>query len=243
MKTSEQIPRTGGTRQAISALQGTTMNKLRKPAAGTLLTGLAKLVLPLPMKIIYGLRITGRENLSKVKNTGIITVSNHCQYIEPVFTGLALWYRNVWYIAEELNILRRDVGWLNRLLGAVGIPKKSPHAIALPVRHILEQGDAVHFYPEGKLFYRNQHIKPFHTGAFLFALRCNAPVLPLTEVLHGRKVGKLFSFLPPKVTFVIGRPIFPEQIKKLNKRNAKHSVFFAEYVRKVMQRTIEEAES
>jgi hypothetical protein len=65
-----------------------------------------------------------------IRGMGAITVSNHCQYLEPVFTGLSLCLRKVWYVVEENNITRQDIGWLNRLLGAIGIPKQNPMAIA-----------------------------------------------------------------------------------------------------------------
>jgi 1-acyl-sn-glycerol-3-phosphate acyltransferase len=219
---------------------------LRKTILGIFFTILGKILLPLPLKIIYGLRIRGRENLKSVQGTGVITVSNHCLYMEPVFAGLALKRRRVWYIVEEQNIVRRDIGWLNSILGAIGIPETEPEAIALPVRHILERGEAVHFFPEGKLFFRNQRIQPFYTGAFILALRNNVPVLPLTEVLLDRKARNLLPFLPPKVSFIIGKPVYPEQIKRLcghseilAGRSVGHSAVFAEYVRDIMQRTIE----
>lgn len=218
-----------------------------KKIIGSSFLVLAYLLLPLPIFLVYGLRFCGRRHLRAIRETGVITVSNHCQYIEPVFTGLALWPRRIWYAVEENNINRKDVGWLNRLLGAFGIPDDRPMGIAGLVRSVLDRQQVVHFYPEGKLFYRNQKLRPFHRGAFLLALRFNVPVLPLTEVLQKRKLHNFFPFLPPKVFFIIGKPIFPEEIRKMSRnsagrdtavRAASQSAFFAEYVRERMQNTI-----
>lgn len=204
-----------------------------------LLTCIARILLPLPLRFLYGLQTRGKENLKKIGKTGAITVSNHCQYIEPIFTGLVLWPRRVWYVVENNNIERKDVGWLNRLLGAIGIPPQNPMSISIPIRSALENHHIVHFYPEGRLYYRNQQLRPFYTGAFLIALRNNVPVLPLTEVLHERKLSKVLSFLPPKVTFVIEAPVFPEEIRGLVESPRKRSAVFASYVQKTMQNTID----
>ena len=217
----------------------------KKPLIGIVLTLIGKVLLPVPLKLIYGLRIIGRKNLNKVKYTGVITVSNHCLYIEPAFTGLALWNRQVWYIVEEQNIVRRDVGWLNKLLGAVGIPSNAPQSIVRTVKQLLQTKRAVHFFPEGKLFYQNTRIKPYHRGAFFCAVTCNVPVLPVTEVLTERKLSGVFPFLPPKVCIVIGKPVFPEQIRtwyqdsRPSTRTFGLSNYFAAYIRTVMQKTID----
>ncbi len=209
---------------------------------------LASVILPVPLRLIYGFRVKGKHNLRNLRGSGFITVSNHCQYIEPAFTGLALWPRRILYTVEEKNLYRRDIGWLNRLLGALGLPKENPMVIAPIIRDALKEKNIVHFYPEGKLYYRNQKLGPFYRGAFLFALRFEVPILPLTEVLHTRTIQKVFPFLPPKVSFIVEKPIYPEMITTAtstkgvsgkNRQVGSKAAFFAAYVRKIMQGTID----
>lgn len=204
------------------------------------LSSVATLLLPIPLKLLYGLKVKGRHHLRKIKKTGAITVSNHCQYMEPVFTGLSLWPRRIWYMVEENNILRKDVGWLNRRLGAVGIPRKNPASIESHIGEVLNRNHIVHFYPEGVLTFRNQKIKTFHKGAFYFSLKFNVPVIPMTEVLHERRRGKVSKYLPPRVTFIIGKPIFPIQINGKTASIGVRAKYFSGQVHTLMQNTIDE---
>lgn len=216
-----------------------TVNRVYESRPGKILIGLGKLLLFIPVKIVYGLRITGKEHLRSLRGTGIISVSNHCQYLEPVFTAFALMRRKVWFTAEENNITRKYLGRLNRIFGALGIPDSNPESIVAPVEAALRRKQVVHFYPEGKLFHRNQTIKPFKTGAFFIALKNRVPLLPLTEVLRPRRLGRLLPFVPPRVSFEIGKPIFPEEIIRRFPAGIGRPSEFARYVRRLMQNTID----
>lgn len=179
--------------------------------------------------------------MRKIGAVGAILVTNHCLYLEPVFTGLAVWSRKLWYTAEMNNVTRKDIGWLNRLLGAFGIPERNPMRISRTVGELLGRGDLIQFFPEGRLYLRNQQLRTFFAGAFCMALRFNAPVLPVTEVLLPRRVGRYLSFLPPRVKLIFGEPLFPEEIIRNNSvdlRLKRHAGQFAETVRAIMQKTI-----
>ena len=189
-------------------------------------------------KIAYGIRVKGRGNLRGYPS-GLVA-ANHCQFVEPGFSGMILWPRKVLFSAEENNVTRRDVGWLTRLLRAFGIPDDAPMSIAGFVKKGLENGWLVHFYPEGVLSWRSQDPGPFLEGVFFFSFLNDVPVFPLTEVLRDRPLRRIFPWWPPKTIFVIGKPVFPADFRKpgVSRRDMVHGM--SEHVHRIMEETISE---
>ena len=194
------------------------------------------LVLTIGSRPAYRFRVKGRGNL-RGHRKGILA-ANHCQYIEPALSAVAIWPKRTWFSAEENNVTRKDVGWLTRLLRAFGIPDDNPMAIAGPIKKALERNWFIHFYPEGTLSWRSQEPGPFLEGAFFFAFLNDVPVFPITEVLRERPIRKLLPWMPPRTTFVIGEPIYPAEFRggDVPRRERVHRM--AERVRKVMVDTI-----
>jgi 1-acyl-sn-glycerol-3-phosphate acyltransferase len=187
-------------------------------------------------KIAYGIRVKGRRNL-RGYSSGLVA-ANHCQFVEPGFSGMILWPRKVLFSAEENNVTRRDVGWLTRLLRAFGIPDDAPMSIAGFVKKGLENGWLIHFYPEGVLSWRSQDPGPFLEGVFFFSFLNNVPVFPLTEVLRDRPIRRVFPWWPPKTIFVIGEPVLPADFRKpgVARRDLVHAM--SEHVHRIMVETI-----
>ncbi len=173
-------------------------------------------------KIVYGLRVKGRRNLRGHRSAMI--AANHCQYLEPGISGVAVWPRKILFSAEENNVTRKDVGWLTRLLRAFGIPDDNPLAIGPFLKKALGKKWLVHFYPEGTISWRSQEPGPFLEGVFFFSFLNGVPVIPLAEVLKERSIRRIFPWWPPKTTFVFCPPIFPEdyQIEGLSRRDKIH---------------------
>lgn len=194
-------------------------------------------VLIIVCPFVFGWRVKGRRNLKGFRN-GMIA-ANHCQFIEPGMSAIALWPRKILFSAEENNVTRKDVGWLTRLLRAFGIPEDNPMGIASYVKKGLDMGWLVHFYPEGVISWRSQEPGLFLEGVFFFAFLYNVPVFPLTEVLKERPIRKIFPWWPPKTLFVIGKALHPDDFREpgLSRREMVHRM--SEAVRDIMYRTIE----
>ncbi len=188
-------------------------------------------------RLVYGMEVKGRRNM-RGHRRGMIA-ANHCQYIEPGFSSVVFWPLKLLFSAEENNVTRKDVGWLTRLLRAFGIPDENPMAIAGFVKKALQKNWFVHFYPEGVISWRSQEPGPFLEGVFFFAFLNNVPVFPLAEVLHERPIRRAFRWWPPKTTFVIGKPVFPDRFREpgVSRRDQIHRM--SEAVHNVITSTIE----
>ena len=187
-------------------------------------------------KLVYHLRIKGRHNFRDIK--GAMIAANHCQFIEPGFAMMISSPRKIMCGASEKNVTRISIGWLTRLLGAFGIPNENPLSIASYIKETLRRGLLILFYPEGKLSWRSQTPGPFSEGFFLFAMLNNVPVLPLTEVLHERPIRRILPWWPPRTTFVLGAPVYPDHFKHPGLSRRKQIHLMSEHVRSVIIDTI-----
>ena len=211
-----------------------------RTVATGIMTFLAKVLVCPVVRVLYAMRIKGRKNLRSIGHRGFITVSNHCLYAEPIFAGMTIWPRRLWYCAEQKNMERTYIGWLCRIMGAFGIPEDRPLSVTTPILKALKKKHVVHIYPEGVLYHRNQNIAPFFPGAFHFALAADVPVLPMTEVLHERKAWRIFPWLPPRVEYIIGTPLYPEPFLKNSESRKEAMKAFSEAIHAAMQNDIDE---
>jgi len=190
-------------------------------------------------KIVYRLQIKGRHNARDIK--GAMIAANHCQFIEPGFLMLVLFPRKSICGASEKNVTRKSIGWLTRLLGAFGIPDKNPFSITTYIEEALRKKVLIFFFPEGELNWRSQTPGHFFEGFFFLAVLNNVPVLPLTEVLRERPIRRIFPLWPPRTTFVLGAPVYPDDFRSPGVSRRKQATLLSKHVRSVITGTIKKA--
>jgi 1-acyl-sn-glycerol-3-phosphate acyltransferase len=157
--------------------------------------------------LAYDIRMKGLSHL-KMEKKGII-VGNHCQFIDAYYAGIANWPRLTWFAVESNNILRSDVGWLNRITGAFGIRDSYPMSIASSIPRAMKINSFVTIFPEGRLRHRSQDLLPFHKGAFYLAVQNNVPIIPFAQVLHKRRLHRWFKHIFPKVRIYFLPALYP----------------------------------
>jgi lysophosphatidate acyltransferase len=187
--------------------------------------------------LFYGLRVSGRKNLKKAKK-GII-IANHSMSLDAFFVGTTCWPRTTWYAVESNNILRKEVGWFNRMNGAFGIHDGYPMSIATSVREAMTGNQYVTIFPEGWQKYRNQNVMPFNKGAFYLALENGVPVFPIAIVLYGRRFLRNSPWITPRVRLHILPPIETEGLLQEGDSIRKKSAELAEKTRKLIQDRID----
>lgn len=174
-------------------------------------------------KIIFGLKIEGKENLKKVDGAAI-TVSNHIHYLDCAMIGLATFPKRIYYTASDGSFKMPIIRHLVKLLNALPISDNinSKKRLLLAIDDLLCKGEKVHFYPEASMWPYHKKIRRFKNGAFEIATRNNVPIIPI--VFEFRKVTGLRKFIKEKpfITLKILEPVYPnvetpkrEQIENL----------------------------
>lgn len=176
-------------------------------------------ILTILTKIIYDLKIEGKENIRNLKS-GAITVSNHVLVLDCAMVGIACGWKKVCYTAQEKSFKIPFVGKLIRLLNAIPVSseiEEKKHFIQ-DVDKRLQKGGIVHFYPEAVLIPYDNTIREFKNGAFDFAVRNQIPVIPMVfKFRKPRGIRKIFK-RKPDVTLTILKPVVCEKAEKDIKR-------------------------
>ena len=127
------------------------------------------------LRVLFGLRATGRENIPP--EGAFILVGNHLHNLDPVFAIVAS-TRPISFMAKqelfEVPVISRIVRW------AGSFPVNRGKMDRGAIRHgqaVLQAGGVLGIYPEGtrSLNMRIEHILP---GAGLFATTAHVPIVP-----------------------------------------------------------------
>lgn len=136
---------------------------------------------------------------------GLVLVSNHASYWDPVIVGCAI-NRRINYMAKAELF---SIPLLNIFIKAVGtFPVKRNQADRTAIRtalKLLEEGQIVGVFPEGKRNNTDELLAP-HLGAAMLALKADVPILPVA-ILGARGVFR-------KVRVNIGMPMLYRTNKK-----------------------------
>lgn len=167
-------------------------------------------VIYLISKVMFGLKIEGKENLEKV-NGSAITVSNHVHFLDCAMIGLATFPKRIYYTASDNSFKMPVIRHLVKLLNALPISDNinSKKRLLLAIDELLKKGEKVHFYPEAAMWPYHEKIRKFKNGAFEVAVRNTVPIIPM--VFEFREVTGLRKFIKEKpfITLKILEPVYP----------------------------------
>jgi len=176
----------------------------------------------------YGLKIEGRKNLwkhRKILKDGAMTVSNHVQRWDFIFTARAVRYHGMYFPAWKEHFKGPDEVFI-RHAGGIPIPEDI-HTMKCFNRafdEIRKKKKWLHAYPESTRFDYFVPIRPFKKGVFSMAHRYNLPILPVA--ISYRKPHFPFTLLNkyrvkkgghniPLITLRIGEPfLFDENLDR-----------------------------
>ena len=148
---------------------------------------------PLVLKVAYGCKVVGKENLKALEKSGAVCVSNHIAYLDTLFVRQAVGYfRSFHTMGAENN--KKGLG--GAFIRRGGMLPLSYNLAAMrnfnrEVDRLLKAGKIVNFYAEQAMWVNYQKPRPMKEGAFYYAVRSNVPVLPVFFTFKKDKRGHM----------------------------------------------------
>ena len=171
------------------------------------------IIFPL-IAVSYGLKVTGRENLSNVTGP-VLFASNHNLGLDNplIIKAIPLIWRRRMAVAGAADLWKNPVWWIVNPLLVNAFPVAREGSVRPSLENmgkIMDNGWSVLMYPEGELTVGGP-IKPFMHGTGLVAVEGSIPVVPLR--LHVHRLGapkRLPFFKRGHVEVCFGKPLsFP----------------------------------
>ena len=195
-------------------------NRLYIFCSNILYYGIAFPILKILTKIIYDLKIEGRENIKDLES-GAVSVSNHVLILDCAMIGIATSSKRIYYTASEDNFKIPFIRKLIKMLRAIPIPTnlKNREYFMEALDEELEKSNLIHFYAEGSLIPYCKEIRQLKNGAFDVAVKNNVPILPMVFTFREPQgIRKLFK-KKQDVTLHILKPIKYEGDSNLDLKN------------------------
>lgn len=167
--------------------------------------------------------INGKENLKKLKNTGCIVTCNHISLYDSFAVRKAIG-NDIMYVAAEFNNWKGKMGEIARHTGYIPVASKISlmRKFDNALKYYLDKKKKILFYPEQACWRNYEKPRPLKDGAFHYASKNNAPILPI--FITFRPSNKTDKDIECYYTINILEPIFPK-----GELNAKENT---EYLRK-----------
>ena len=154
-------------------------------------------------KLMYNLKIVGRENVPK--NSHVIYAGNHVSYLDPPIISLAVW-RTIAYMAKQ-ELFKDDnklLRFLVHTLGAFAVNRDKPEiATFKTVKAVFNTPWSLGIFPQGRII-KEPVIKDIHKGFIVFAKKFKADIVPVGIKGFDGYAKKLFQ---KHITVTIGKPI------------------------------------
>lgn len=137
---------------------------------------LVQLLFRLLFLLLRRWKVYGAENMPAAG--GVVIVSNHASYWDPIAVGCAF-DRKVHYMAKSELFQIPLLGLVIRSLGAFPVRRdRSDRSAIRAAVSYLQEGKVVGVFPEGTRSKTGELLKP-HLGAAMIAQKAGVPILPV----------------------------------------------------------------
>ena len=164
------------------------------------------LILTLPIRAYWRVRVTGREYLPR--RGGVVIASNHQSGLDPVIVG-GLISRPIFWLAKLEYVVTPKVAWFFKSVGVIPVNRDAPEHVSLEKAAACVRGGKVFgIYPEGTRSPDGRLYKGY-TGVARIAEMTGAPVVPL-GVMNSREAlpkGRIMA-KPLRCEVRIGPPLY-----------------------------------
>ena len=152
----------------------------------------------------FRLKVEGKKNKREIKKR-VVVVGNHCHVIDVTLFPITFMPRMMYITSIPENFQIPVLGGLIKMLGAIPIPTNlsGMRLFNEVTNELLQDERAVAFMPEGAKWHHYRDLRPFKKGAFTYAVKNGAPVLPAVTTirivhksLKKKKYRLKLSYLP-----------------------------------------------
>ena len=193
--------------------------KYRKKFPESLLVDFWRSVLcvlsPLLLKVWFGAKVTGRQNLKELKKRGAICVCNHISYLDTLFVRQAVGYFRSYHTMTQQNNKKGVFGHIIRHGGMLPFSGNltAMKNLNAEMERLLKKGKIINFYPEKAMWTGYQKPRPMMNGAFYYAVKFGVPVIPVfctfEKSAHGKMKKLRINILKP----VYADGTFPKRLQ------------------------------
>ncbi len=159
-------------------------------------------------KVFYRFSVSGKENIPKYGS--VVLVANHTSYFDPIVLGIAVFPRQVHFMAKEELFEGRILGPIIKKLGTFPVRRgKYDRQTLKNSLRVLSKGEALALFPEGKRYrLADGKLGPLRKGAAFIAIKSGALVVPI-GIKGTEKIFSEGSSIPqfPKIKVKIGKPL------------------------------------
>ena len=155
-------------------------------------------------KVLYFIRIEGKENIAKEKN--VVLMGNHLCMLDPVCLALCVPQREIHFMGKKELWNNKILGWIFTQIHGFPVDRGNVDMAAIrTAMGILKDGNTLGIFPEGTRS-KTGHMLPLLSGASMLAFKSGCDVVPV--YIDG-------NYKPFRRMVVrVGEPISMEQIKK-----------------------------
>ncbi len=158
-------------------------------------------------KIFLGLKVKIKGSLPQ---GAALIAANHCSYLDPVIVSVSF-PEEIHFLARKSLFSNKIFGWFIRNLNAHPLSGDGKDmAVFRTVAQVLDQGQKVLLFPEGKRSFDGQ-LGTLKQGVALIAIKNGVPIIPcwVEGSLKAWPRHKKLPHLIAKVSCTFGEPIVP----------------------------------
>lgn len=171
------------------------------------------------IKLIWNIRVEGKENIPKKGEGPYIVCANHISAFDPVAIAVSLQHTQPCYLAKQELFKNRIAAWFFRNIGIIPVTRSGNDVGALKTTiKQLKDGKSIGIFPQGT---RHPGVDPRTTeakiGVGMIQSYSSADILPI-YIRTKDNTQKTFR----RKTIIIGKPISAEEIGKQGRGSAEY---------------------
>ena len=189
---------------------------------------LTRIALFFPKVFVWNFKIIGKKNKRHAKN--VVYIGNHVHPMDSLLYPTSIFKPNLFITTLQSNLGFPIVSQYFRLGGCVPLPDSTSQLIRFSKATVenLKKGKSLLIYPEASLHPYLDHIRPFKSGAFNFALKANSTIIPTVLTFHKPKgIFKLIRGDKPCMRYSFLEPyhIVPQENRRLTVLKMENDLF------------------